>query len=155
MVHAARVFDSDWRSATIRRCIHRVVFHLDVNLAAPVLLHIRVLVPGVFDIAGDMCGDHDSAVLLPAVQRGLQLVVEGVFDFWVISDLFVFVRWVLFLQEFGDHEGSVGDHVLRVHGDYFICLFRADRDDRVLCLLLVCAGDLRISEDRLEGAWCT
>ena len=103
VVHAASVFDSNWRSATFWRCIHRTVFHLDVDLAAPVLLYIRVLVPGVFDIAGDVCGDHDSPVLLPAVQRGLQLVVEGVPYFGVISDLFVLVRCILLLQEFGNY----------------------------------------------------
>lgn len=149
MVHATSVFNSDRRSVAIRCGVHRAILHLDVHLAAPVLLHIRVFVPGVFDIAGDMCGDHDSAVLLPALQRRLQLVVAGVPDFGVVGGLLVYVRGILFLQEFGDHEGSVGDHVLRVHGHNFVRIFCADRDDRVLCLLLVRTGDLRIGKGRL------
>lgn len=68
MVHAANVFDSDWRGVALWCCLHRVVFHPHVDLDAPILLYIRVFVFGIFDIAGDLRGDYGRTVLLSAVQ---------------------------------------------------------------------------------------
>lgn len=78
-------------------------------------------------------------------------MVESVFDVRVVGVVSVYVCGVLLLHEVADHEGSVGDIVLRIYGDNIICVLCVDRDDRVLCLLLVRTRDLRIREDRLDG----
>ena len=150
VVHAAGVFDTDRRGAAVRRGVHRAVLHPDVDMAEPVLLHLRVPVFGVSDIGGDVRGDHDRAVLLPAVQRGLPLVVEGVPDSGFVVAVPVSVRGILLLHEAGHHEAGVGDPVLRVHADHLVLVLRADGDDGVLRVLLVRADDLRGGEDRLR-----
>lgn len=78
-------------------------------------------------------------------------MVESVFDVRVVGVVFVYVCGVLFFYEVVDYEGSVGDIVFWIYGDNIICVFCVDRDDRVLCLLLVCMCDLCICEDRLDG----
>ena len=82
VVHVALVQRPGRRSTPIRRGFHRAVFHPHVHVAAPDVFHLRHSVPCVRHTGADVRGDHDRALLLPAVRRGLQVVVAVFFHFW-------------------------------------------------------------------------
>ena len=82
VVHVPLVQRSGRRCATLRRGVHRAVFHPHVHVAAPDVLHLRHPLLGVRHTGADVRGDHDRALLLPAVRRGLQVVVAVFLHFW-------------------------------------------------------------------------
>ena len=82
VVHVALVQRPGRRSTSIRRGFHRAVLHPHVHVAAPDVLHLRHSLPCVRHTGADVRGDHDRALLLPAVRRGLQVVVAVFFHFW-------------------------------------------------------------------------
>eukprot|EP00242_Pyramimonas_sp_CCMP2087_P014958 CAMPEP_0198210540 /NCGR_PEP_ID=MMETSP1445-20131203/20506_1 /TAXON_ID=36898 /ORGANISM="Pyramimonas sp., Strain CCMP2087" /LENGTH=638 /DNA_ID=CAMNT_0043884623 /DNA_START=134 /DNA_END=2050 /DNA_ORIENTATION=+ len=76
VVHAPVSRHSHRRDSPFRRGLHRALLHPDVDVAAPVLLPVRVPFHRLRDSHRHLRGDLHRAVLLPVVQRGLPLVVE-------------------------------------------------------------------------------
>ena len=85
VVHVPLVQRPRRRSTPIRRGFHRAFLHPHVHVAAPDVLHLRHSLPCVRHTGADVRGDHDRALLLPAVRRGLQVVVAVFFHFWKFS----------------------------------------------------------------------
>jgi transmembrane 9 superfamily protein 2/4 len=81
--------------------------------AAPGVLHLWRALPCVFHPGGDVRGDHHRAVLLPAMQRGLPLVVALVLHLRLIGAVHVPLLRLLLCNQAGDHEAGVDAHVLR------------------------------------------
>ena len=67
-VHAPNLQHPDWRHSAIWSGVYRAILHPDVDVAAPVLLPVRLPVPRVCDSCHHMRGDHNRALLLSAMQ---------------------------------------------------------------------------------------
>ena len=68
MVYEPCVQHPHWRHSAFWRCLHRALLHSHLHVAPPVLLPLRLPLPGVCDPSHHMRGNHHSAVLLPALQ---------------------------------------------------------------------------------------
>lgn len=77
-------------------------------------------------------------------------MVESLSDLRLLGHLPISLCHFLLLHEARHYKSCLWRALLWVHDNHFILLFRPHRDNWVLCLLLVCAGDIRISEDRLN-----
>ena len=119
-------------------------------MAEPVLLHLRVPLHSVLDLDRHLRRDHSGALLLPALQRGLQLVVESLLNRGFFCFLPLPLLDLLLLHEAGDHKTGLGNALLRVHDHHLLRLLRLNWHNRFLRLLLVREKDLLFSEDRLE-----
>ncbi|KAF7143127.1 hypothetical protein RHSIM_Rhsim05G0020700 [Rhododendron simsii] len=65
---------------SFRRGLHRTILHLDLNLAEPILRHLRFPLRCLRDPSRKSCPVGDRAMLLPVVQRRFLLVAESLFD---------------------------------------------------------------------------
>lgn len=61
------------------------------------LLRLRVSVCGADHLGGDVCGDHHRHVLLPALQRGLPLVVALLPLCWVLRFVMLSIALCLYV----------------------------------------------------------
>ena len=66
---------ADWRHPSLRRLLCRVLLHPLLHVDEPVLLRVRLHAARVPHPHNDLCRDYGGAHLLPALLRGLQLVV--------------------------------------------------------------------------------
>jgi hypothetical protein len=94
--------------------------------AAPGVLHFRRALRGVPHPRGDVRRDHDCAVLLPALQRRLPLVVARFLHLRLLRPLHVLLLRLLLRHKAGDHEARVDAHVLWLHAHPFRLLLLAD-----------------------------
>ncbi|GFS31448.1 endomembrane protein 70 protein family [Actinidia rufa] len=117
-----------------------------------ILLHFRFPLHRLRDPNRHLCRDHDRALLFPAVQRGLPLVVEILSHFRILCALPLPLRRLLLLHEARDHEARFWGVVLRVHAHRLVRFLRAHWHDWVLRVLLVYEAHLLLSEDRLSDA---
>mmetsp|Transcript_1494 Transcript_1494/g.6024 ORF Transcript_1494/g.6024 Transcript_1494/m.6024 type:complete len:333 (-) Transcript_1494:56-1054(-) len=143
-VHRAR----GWRPA-VRRGVHRAFFHLVQHVAPPGVLRVRYPVLSVVHRAGDVRGGGDRAVLLPAVLRGLRVVVARVFKLGLLRAVRVHVQRVVLLRQPGDFKSHPVDHVLRVHGAGQRRVRRRDGLGGFPRVLRVLPSHLRKRQDRL------
>ena len=67
LVHASCPYDDFWRYLTFWGGVCRVIFRHERDLAPPDILYFWVSIFGVDDLGGDLCGDHDTPLLLPVV----------------------------------------------------------------------------------------
>jgi len=83
----------------LRRCLHRALLHPYLHLAPPVLLRLWLPLHRVCDPHHHVRGDHHRALLLPALLRGLQLVVARIPHLGLLCHLPLPLRHVLLLHQ--------------------------------------------------------
>ena len=76
LVHAPCRLHPDGRHPPLWCLLHRALLHLLRHLREPVLLHVRIPVPGIHHPGYLLQPDLNRHGILPALWRGLQLVVE-------------------------------------------------------------------------------
>lgn len=67
-LHAASPWQRDGRRATLRLHIHTALLHPQLDLVLPDLLHVWILVSGVFDPLHHLLRDYHPALLLPPLR---------------------------------------------------------------------------------------
>lgn len=79
----------------------------------------------------------------------LLLQVEGIFHIRIFGCLPLSIFHVLLLDQAGHHAICANGHVLWLHGNHILQLLLHDWYHWVLCLLAVCAANIRRSQNRL------
>mmetsp|Transcript_12853 Transcript_12853/g.22179 ORF Transcript_12853/g.22179 Transcript_12853/m.22179 type:complete len:238 (-) Transcript_12853:364-1077(-) len=149
VVHAAGVLDPHRRHPSLRRRVHRAVLHPVLPVAPPVLLHVHFPLHRLRHPRPHLRRDHHRPLLLPALQRGLPLVVEVVPHIRFVGALPLCVLGVLLLHEARHGPLRLRPHVLRLHVHHLVRLLLPDRHHRLPRLLPVCPEDLCLGQGRL------
>mmetsp|Transcript_42460 Transcript_42460/g.105740 ORF Transcript_42460/g.105740 Transcript_42460/m.105740 type:complete len:342 (+) Transcript_42460:1207-2232(+) len=151
LVHAARLLHHRRRRAALRRRLHRALLHPFVHLAPPVLLCLRLPAAGLHHPHHNMRRNHRRHVLLPALRRGLPLVVALLPQLGLGGALLarLLVRLLLHAARHGRLRAVHG--LLRLHVHRLAALQRHHRHHRFPRLLVVCAQDIRGCQGGLES----
>lgn len=147
MVHSTHVRGIGWGHFTVRSCVHRALFHLNIHVVEPSVLHFRRLVYSFRHPVRDVRRNCDRAVLLPPVRGRLQMAVEVVLHVRKLESIRFLILGVLFLYEFGHRENGTFDYVLFVHEFDFVRFWYFNWNDRIYGVLRLRADDLRRRED--------
>mmetsp|Transcript_8138 Transcript_8138/g.26696 ORF Transcript_8138/g.26696 Transcript_8138/m.26696 type:complete len:269 (-) Transcript_8138:113-919(-) len=150
LVHAPRPDDYLWRHSAVRRRLGGIVFHHERHLAPPGLLHLRIPLPRHDDPRRDVCGDYHPPLLLPAVQRGLPLVVALVPHQRVHGPLRLSLLCVLLFQAGNELCADVLP-LFRVHVNHLPRPLPRHGHGGLLLRALVQLGHLLLDKGRLNG----
>jgi hypothetical protein len=149
LVHAPCI-DLNFRGhPAVRCCFCRIIFCHERDLAPPDILYFWVSIFGEHDPRGDLCGDNDTPMLLPALQRGLRVVVALRYEFGSLCGLRVLVCGLVFYKRAGNNRRSPVDPILRVHDAGERHLLFSYWCHWVLCLFMVREQDLWQHQGRL------
>ena len=147
VVHEPSVLVPHRRHPALWRCVHRALLHPHLHVAPHLLLHLWLLGTRVPHPGRHVRRNHHRAVLLPAVQRRLPLVVAIVLHGGVVSIVPVLVFGLLLLHEARHHQDGANADVLWVHARGVVWVFLRDGDNRLLRMLPVCAHHLCGGQD--------
>lgn len=130
--------------------LHSAVLHLELVVVEPNVLHVRIPVPGVFDLGHHLLGNDGPVVLLPPMCGGLSLVVAKFPDEWLHCSLSLRLLLSLLRHEASNQRRPEHVLILRIHFDYGVPLLPPHRIHRVLRLLLVHSKDLQRRQSGLN-----
>mmetsp|Transcript_17590 Transcript_17590/g.51110 ORF Transcript_17590/g.51110 Transcript_17590/m.51110 type:complete len:264 (-) Transcript_17590:121-912(-) len=154
VVHGPAVHHARRRDPALRRRLHRALLHHDLHLAAALLLRVRLPHDRAAHPGDHLLGDLHRALLLPALQRGLRLVVAEPAQLGRSGHLPLRVQ--LRLLQHAARGGRRGTHhgLLCVHGGGLALLLPHHRYRRLLRRLHLRLADLRRRQGGLTGhAW--
>mmetsp|Transcript_59820 Transcript_59820/g.160316 ORF Transcript_59820/g.160316 Transcript_59820/m.160316 type:complete len:232 (-) Transcript_59820:93-788(-) len=139
----------------LRRGLHGALLHHVLDLAAPVLLPLRLPHARDRHTSGHLRGDIHHPDVLPADQRGLQLVVAILLRERLLRRVRLHVLVPLLLHAHADRPLRRRPALLWLHVCDVVHVRPPHRLHRLLLHLPVCPSDLRFNQDRLMRGGCS
>lgn len=150
VVHELGPVHPDGGHPALWRRLHRTILRVLGHLAEPVLLPVRLPVPRLLHPRGQLWPDRHRDDVLPAVRRGLPVVVAQLHRVGRVGRLHPVLRRLLLLHEARDNRVHSDAALPGLHGHHGAHLLAAHRHNRLLCRLQLHTQDLQRSQDRLN-----
>mmetsp|Transcript_1438 Transcript_1438/g.3459 ORF Transcript_1438/g.3459 Transcript_1438/m.3459 type:complete len:286 (+) Transcript_1438:1165-2022(+) len=147
LVYAVCALSPDGWGPPLRSRLRRALLHPLLHMAAQVLLPLWVHASCAADPHSHVCRDHHSHVLLPALQRGLSLVVAFIRVFWVLLLLPLCLLSLLCQVQASDGKGRRGGSLRWIHAHRVLLNVSHHGVHRLPRRLLVRPQDLRCCQD--------
>mmetsp|Transcript_41510 Transcript_41510/g.99763 ORF Transcript_41510/g.99763 Transcript_41510/m.99763 type:complete len:217 (+) Transcript_41510:1315-1965(+) len=131
------------RHPALRRRLHRALLHHVLGLAAALLLRLRLPRARAAHPGGHVLRDRRGTLLLPAVQRGLRVVVALLPHGGLVGPLPLRLLDHVLLHAARHHRLRAHAHLLHLHVRLRHALLRHHGHHRLLLVLLVRVDHLR------------
>lgn len=128
---------TDFFNFHFRMHLHSAVFHLELVVVKPDVLHVWIPLLSLLDSCHHVLRDDYLVMLFPPLCRRLSLVVAKLLDEWLYRCLPLRLLLSLLCDEATNPRRSKYILVLWVHSHHGVPLLPSHRIHRLLCLLLV------------------